>query len=72
MKIIKQSKSYTWLIVKLDQGKNQHIRKIFKRIGFNVNKLIRIQYGPYKIGSLETGKIRVLNSNKLRLRLTNL
>ena len=72
MKIIKQSKSYSWLIIKLNEGKNQHIRKIFKRIGFNVNKLIRIQYGPYKIGSLETGKIRVLNSNKLRLRLTNL
>ena len=69
MKIIKQSKSYSWIIIKLNEGKNQHIRKIFKRIGFNVNKLIRIQYGPYKIGSLETGKIRVLNSNKLSVKV---
>ena len=39
----------------------------FKKIGFSVNKLIRIQYGPYKIGSLETGKTKILNFKKLKL-----
>ena len=67
MTVIKKTKSYSWLLIKLDEGKNQHIRKVFKKIGFSVNKLIRIQYGPYKIGSLETGKSRILNFNKLKL-----
>ena len=67
MSVIKKSKSYSWILVKLDQGKNQHIRKIFKKFGFSVNKLIRIQYGPYKIGSLKTGKTKVLNFKRLKL-----
>ncbi len=67
LELIKKTKSYSWILIKLDQGKNQHIRKIFKKVGFSVNKLIRIQYGPYKIGSLQTGKTKILNFNKLRL-----
>ena len=67
MKIIKKTKSYSWLLVNLDEGKNQHIRKVFKRLGFSVNKLIRIQYGPYKIGTLKTGELKFLNINKLKL-----
>ena len=64
--IIKKTKTYSWVLVKLDEGKNQHIRKIFRKLGFSVNKLIRIQYGPYKIGSLKTGEIKFLNINKLK------
>ena len=64
--IIKKTKSYSWVSIKLDEGKNQHIRKIFKRLGFSVNKLVRIQYGPYKIGSLKTGEIKFLNLKKLK------
>ena len=67
VEIIKKTKSYSWLLVKLDEGKNQHIRKVFRRLGFSVNKLIRIQYGPYKIGTLKTGEIKFLNINKLKL-----
>lgn len=67
MQIIKKTKSYSWLLVNLDEGKNQHIRKVFKRLGFSVNKLIRIQYGPYKIGTLKTGELKFLNINKLKL-----
>ena len=67
MQIVKKTKSYSWLLVNLDEGKNQHIRKVFKRLGFSVNKLIRIQYGPYKIGTLKTGELKFLNINKLKL-----
>ena len=66
IEVIKKTRSYSWVLIKLDEGKNQHIRKIFKRLGFSVNKLIRIQYGPYKIGSLKTGEIKFLNINKIR------
>ena len=67
MTVIKKTKTYSWVLVKLDEGKNQHIRKIFRKLGFSVNKLIRIQYGPYKIGSLKTGEIKFLNINKLKI-----
>ena len=67
IEIFKKTKSYSWLLVKLDEGKNNHIRKIFKKLGFSVNKLVRIQYGPYRIGSLKTGEVKFLNINKVKL-----
>ena len=66
IEIIKKTKSYSWLLVKLDEGKNNHIRKVFKKLGFSVNKLVRIQYGPYRIGSLKTGEVKFLNINKVK------
>jgi len=69
IKLIKGSKSYNWLLVKLDEGKNQHIRKIFFKFGLSVNKLIRIQYGPYKLSSLEIGAIKFLKPFKIKLNI---
>ena len=66
IEIIKKTKSYSWLLIKLDEGKNNHIRKVFKKLGFSVNKLVRIQYGPYRIGSLKTGEVKLLNINKVK------
>ena len=52
IKLLRASNTYSWLLIKLNEGKNQHIRKIFIKHGLSVNKLIRIQYGPYKLSSL--------------------
>ena len=67
IKIISATNSYCWVLIKLDEGKNNHIRKIFNRLGFNVNKLIRIQYGPVKLSSLKSGNIKVISPFKLNL-----
>ncbi len=67
IKVISASQSYSWLIIKLDEGKNNHIRKIFSKLGFSVNKLIRIQYGPYKLSSLKPGNIKILKHIKVNL-----
>ena len=66
IKMIKSSDSYNWLLIKLDEGKNQHIRKIFFKFGLSVNKLIRIQYGPYKLSSLRTASIKFLKPFKIK------
>lgn len=62
--LIKQTKTYSWVKIILNEGKNKHIRKIFKKFGFTVTKLIRLQYGPYKLSTLNTGQIKWLNLNK--------
>jgi len=53
----KYLKPYSWLIVKLKEGKNREIRKIFDYFSWNIVKLIRIQYGPYKLLNLKKGQI---------------
>ena len=67
IKIISTTRSYTWVLIKLDEGKNNHIRKIFNRLGFSVNKLIRIQYGPIKLSSLKSGDLKLISPFKLNL-----
>ena len=49
----KLSEKYTWLIIKLREGKNREIRKICDYFSWDIVKLIRIKYGPYKLLDLK-------------------
>ena len=68
IKVISTTKSYSWTLIKLEEGKNNHIRKIFKKLGFSVNKLIRIQYGPIRLSSIKSGSIKFISPFKLNLK----
>ena len=57
IKIDKSNKNFTWLIAKLKEGKNREIRNICKHFSWQIVKLIRIQYGSYKLGRLKEGQI---------------
>ena len=61
IKINKSNKNFTWLIAKLKEGKNREIRNICKYFSWHIVKLIRIQYGPYKLGHLKVGQIEEIN-----------
>ena len=41
----------------LREGKNREIRKIAEHYGCTVNRLIRISYGPFKLGKSEPGQV---------------
>ena len=51
-------RSNTWYRVTLREGKNREIRKLFEYFGNVVNRLIRIQYGPFHLGTIEAGTIK--------------
>ena len=55
--IEKSSKEFIWLIVKLKEGKNREIRRIFEYFSWNIIKLVRIQFGPYKLLKLKEGQL---------------
>ena len=57
IKIDKLNNNYTWIIVKLREGKNREIRNICKYFSWQIVKLIRIQFGPYKLGKIKEGEI---------------
>ena len=48
----------TWLIFDLKEGKNREIRKICSHFSWKIVRLIRIQYGPYKLSKLKAVKIK--------------
>ena len=58
LNIIRQNTSNVWLSVRLMEGKNREIRLSFQAIGLQVNKLIRISFGPISLGKLDKGQIK--------------
>jgi 23S rRNA pseudouridine2605 synthase len=48
-----------WYEVVLIEGRNRQIRRMFKEIGFDVEKIKRVQIGPLKL-DVEPGKARPL------------
>ncbi len=55
--IERKTKENVWLIFKLKEGKNREIRNICKFYSWKILKLLRIGYGPYKLGKLKVGKL---------------
>lgn len=55
-----------WLTISLQEGKNREVRKILERVGLTVNRLIRVAYGPFQLGNLETGGVEEVPPRVLR------
>ncbi len=47
----------TWMTMRLTEGKNREIRNVTRAIGLQVNRLIRISYGPFELGDLDEGEV---------------
>lgn len=58
-----------WLLVTLTEGKNREIRKVMKAIGLEVNRLIRLSYGPFQLGSLREGEVKEVPQKVLKEQL---
>jgi 23S rRNA pseudouridine2605 synthase len=50
-----------WLNVTLTEGKNREIKRIFEHYGLQVNRLIRISYGPFTLGNLAKGAVQEID-----------
>lgn len=46
-----------WYRVVLTEGKNREIRRIFKYFDCEVNRLLRVQYGPYVLEDMPKGAL---------------
>jgi 23S rRNA pseudouridine2605 synthase len=64
----RQVKANAWINMSLREGKNREIRRLMEHLGYSVNRLIRISFGPFQLGKLARGNVeeipsRVLSSN---------
>jgi 23S rRNA pseudouridine2605 synthase len=55
-----------WLTVGLREGKNREIRRAMSAIDLTVNRLIRISYGPFRLGELQPGDVEEVRGKVLR------
>lgn len=65
VRVRKLSGRESHLFVTLHEGRNRELRRLFKALGHEVNKLKRLAFGPVALGEIESGKYRVLDAAEL-------
>jgi 23S rRNA pseudouridine2605 synthase len=58
-----------WLVFAIREGKNREVRNVLSHLGLDVNRLIRISYGPFQLGELAEGEAAEVKSRVLREQL---
>ena len=61
----KASNRESHLTVRLTEGKNREIRRMFSALSHEVTRLKRVAYGALELGALEPGKFRELSHAEL-------
>lgn len=56
----------TWLTVDLREGKNREVKTVLEHLGLQVNRLIRVSFGPFQLGDLPEGEAEEIRSRVLR------
>jgi 23S rRNA pseudouridine2605 synthase len=55
-----------WITVTLAEGKNREVRRVLESLGLKVNRLIRLSYGPFALGTLQIGEIEEVGPRVIR------
>ncbi|QFI65288.1 Ribosomal large subunit pseudouridine synthase B [Sinorhizobium alkalisoli] len=61
--------SNVWITMGLREGKNREIKNVLGALGLDVNRLIRISYGPFQLGDLPEGEVQEIRGRTLREQL---
>lgn len=63
---IRHAGGKSWLDVRIAEGRNQQVRRMFEAVGSRVEKLRRDAVGPLTLGRLEVGDARRLTAAEVR------
>jgi 23S rRNA pseudouridine2605 synthase len=58
-----------WLVFAIREGKNREVRNVMAHLGLEVNRLIRVSYGPFQLGELAEGAVEEVKTRVLREQL---
>ncbi|MCA0902346.1 pseudouridine synthase [Qipengyuania aquimaris] len=50
-----------WIQMTLTEGKNREVRRVLEHLGLQVNRLMRISYGPFELADLPRGQAAEIN-----------
>ncbi|MCX7796280.1 MAG: pseudouridine synthase [bacterium] len=65
VRVLEVSKERSVLEVSLHEGRKRMIRRMFDKIENPVLDLLRIQFGPIKLGNLKEGEVRTLTKEEI-------
>jgi 23S rRNA pseudouridine2605 synthase len=55
-----------WLVFAIREGKNREVRNVMAHLGLEVNRLIRVSYGPFQLAELAEGEVEEVKTRVLR------
>jgi 23S rRNA pseudouridine2605 synthase len=55
-----------WITLGLREGKNREVKRILEHLGLQVNRLIRLSFGPFQLGDLESGLVEEVKTRVLK------
>ena len=61
--------SNVWITIAIREGKNREVRNILGALGLEVNRLIRVSYGPFQLGEIAEGEVEEVRARVLREQL---
>ena len=61
--------SNVWLTFAIREGKNREVRNVLGHLDLQVNRLIRVSYGPFQVGELAEGEVEEIRTRVLREQL---
>ncbi len=64
--IDRQQGANAWLTVGIREGRNREVRRALQAVGLTVNRLIRVSYGPFRLGDLKPGMVEEVRPRVLR------
>jgi len=65
IRVLSSQENRTLCKVVISEGKKRHLRRLFKALGFLVGELKRVRIGRLTLGSLKTGKYRLMEGKKI-------
>ena len=66
VRVLRTEADGTWLEVTLREGRNRQIRRTFATVGHPVLDLVRVAFGPIRLGRLEPGRWRLLRDDEVQ------
>jgi 16S rRNA U516 pseudouridylate synthase RsuA-like enzyme len=65
VKIKKYKQIKKGIEIQIHEGRKHVVKRIFRKLGFTVQKLFRIQVANIELGNLKSGKIKAISKQQL-------
>jgi len=66
LSFVKTNPKTCWVEIEIVEGKNRQIRRMFEKLGYKVENLVRVKIGNFEDKNLKPGEWRFLSKEELK------